>query len=140
MQILIIINIILAVLMIAVILIQQDKSGGAGAALSGGANTMFGSGGSASFLAKVTAGLAVLFFLNSMVLAYMANNANKTAVELIPQAETVQTQETDIPSAASTAILTTDNTAIDNTINAVQNTDIPSSTEDTANTSTDSIE
>lgn len=92
MQLLIIGNIVLAVIMIAVILIQQDKSGGAGAALSGGAGSVFGGGGSASFLAKVTAGFALLFFLNSMVIAYIANNDTGASIDLAPVAELEVTQ------------------------------------------------
>lgn len=107
MQIFIIANIVLAVVMIAVILIQQDKSGGAGAALSGGAGSVFGGGGSASFLAKVTATLALLFFLNSMTIAYIANNASGSSIELSTEAleatdaPEIQAEESDIPSVNS---------------------------------------
>jgi len=55
------------------IMLQQGKGADIGAAFgSGSANTLFGSAGSASFLAKVTSWLALGFFAISFGLAYMA--------------------------------------------------------------------
>ena len=57
----------------ALVLVQQGKGADVGAAFgSGGANTLFGSAGSASFLTKMTAWLAIGFFLISFGLAYSA--------------------------------------------------------------------
>jgi len=55
------------------VLLQQGKGADIGAAFgSGSANTVFGSAGSASFLAKLTTWLAIGFFLISFGLAYTA--------------------------------------------------------------------
>ena len=55
------------------VLIQQGKGVDVGAAFgSGSSNTVFGSGGSASFLTKITVWLAVGFFPISFGLAYTA--------------------------------------------------------------------
>jgi preprotein translocase subunit SecG len=55
------------------VLIQQGRGADVGAAFgSGSSNTMFGSGGSASFLTKITVWLAIGFFLISFGLAYTA--------------------------------------------------------------------
>ena len=55
------------------VLLQQGKGADIGAAFgSGSANTVFGSAGSASFLAKLTPWLAIGFFLISFGLAYIA--------------------------------------------------------------------
>ncbi len=55
------------------VLLQQGRGADAGAAFgSGSSNTMFGSGGSASFLVKATAWLAVAFFFISVGLAWVA--------------------------------------------------------------------
>ncbi|MDA1073842.1 MAG: preprotein translocase subunit SecG [Proteobacteria bacterium] len=55
------------------VLIQQGRGADAGASFgSGSANTMFGSGGAASFLTRMTAWLAIGFFLISFGLAYTA--------------------------------------------------------------------
>lgn len=57
----------------ALVLIQHGKGADVGAAFgSGGANTVFGSAGSTSFLTKVTAWLAIGFFLIAFGLAYTA--------------------------------------------------------------------
>jgi preprotein translocase subunit SecG len=57
----------------ALILLQQGKGADIGAAFgSGAANAMFGGAGSASFLAKSTAWLAMAFFALSFGLAFMA--------------------------------------------------------------------
>ena len=57
----------------ALILLQQGKGADIGAAFgSGAANAMFGGAGSASFLAKSTAWLAIAFFALSLGLAFMA--------------------------------------------------------------------
>lgn len=62
-----------AVALVALVLIQQGRGADIGAAFgSGGANTLFGSAGSASFLTKMTAWLAIGFFVISFGLAYTA--------------------------------------------------------------------
>ena len=63
-----------ALALIGLVLLQQGKGADVGAAFgSGGANTVFGSAGSASFLTKATAWLAIGFFAISFGLAYAAN-------------------------------------------------------------------
>ena len=65
-----------AVALAALILMQQGKGADIGAAFgSGGANTVFGSAGSASFLMKLTTWLAIGFFLISFGLAYTAKRS-----------------------------------------------------------------
>jgi preprotein translocase subunit SecG len=57
----------------ALVLLQQGKGADIGAAFgSGSASTVFGSSGSASFLAKLTTWLAIGFFLLSLGLAFIA--------------------------------------------------------------------
>ncbi len=58
-----IVHIILAVLMIALILVQHGKGADAGASFGGGgAATVFGASGSGNFLTRLTAILTALFF------------------------------------------------------------------------------
>jgi preprotein translocase subunit SecG len=73
------------------VLLQQGKGADIGAAFgSGSANTVFGSVGSASFLAKLTAWLAVAFFLISFALAYFAKErATSLADEGMPTIENI---------------------------------------------------
>ena len=75
-QILTILQILIAVGLIGLVLLQQGKGADAGAAFgSGGSGTIFGSRGSASFLSRLTAGLAALFFSNSIALAYISGQS-----------------------------------------------------------------
>ena len=70
-QFLIILQVIFAVVLISLILIQQGKGADAGASFGGGSsNTMFGAQGSFSFMFKLTAFLAFLFFANSIVITH----------------------------------------------------------------------
>ncbi|MBX3615050.1 MAG: preprotein translocase subunit SecG [Burkholderiaceae bacterium] len=75
-SILLAVHLVLAVLLIGIILMQQGKGATAGAAFGSGASaTVFGARGSASFLTRTTAILAVLFLANSMLLAYLYGQA-----------------------------------------------------------------
>jgi len=65
-------HIVIAILLIAIILLQQGKGATAGAAFgSGASSTVFGSRGSGSFLTRVTSVLAFLFLANSLWLAHL---------------------------------------------------------------------
>jgi preprotein translocase subunit SecG len=73
------IDVLLAVALIGLVLLQHGKGADAGAAFGSGASaTVFGAQGSASFLTKMTAWLAAAFFVNSLALAYMAAHRPKT--------------------------------------------------------------
>ena len=62
-----------ALALAGLILLQQGRGADVGAAFgSGSSNTMFGSSGATSFLTKVTAWLAIGFFVISFGLAYSA--------------------------------------------------------------------
>jgi preprotein translocase subunit SecG len=70
---LLILQVLVAVSLIGFILIQQGKGADAGAAFGSGASaTVFGSRGSANFLTRTTAVLALVFLTNSLVLSYLA--------------------------------------------------------------------
>jgi len=94
-----VVHFITATLMIVLILLQQGKGAEMGASLGGGgSNTVFGSTGGGSFFGKLTAGLAVVFFLTSLGLALFAKNAATVTVDdQIPFLQTVE-PESDIPS------------------------------------------
>lgn len=99
-SILVAIDVLLAIGIIGLILIQHGKGADVGAAFGSGASgTVFGSKGSASFLTRLTAILATLFFLNSLTLAYLASN-RPTAESVIDSIEpTEMNVTTDIPEA-----------------------------------------
>jgi len=59
------------------VLLQKGAGATAGAAFGGGgggAGSVFGATGSSNFLSKTTAVFAIGFFVNSLVLAYLASN------------------------------------------------------------------
>jgi preprotein translocase subunit SecG len=76
--------------LIGLILIQRGKGAEAGAAFGGGggggaSDTLFGSRGSATFLSRLTAVLAIVFFLTTMALAYYSakREAPRSAAESV---------------------------------------------------------
>ncbi len=72
-QIILAIQIIVAVAMVGLILLQHGKGADAGASFgAGGAGTVFGAAGSANFLTRATAVLTAIFFATSLLLAIQA--------------------------------------------------------------------
>ena len=85
-----------AIALTVLVLIQQGKGADVGAAFgSGSSNTVFGSSGSATFLTKATAWLAIGFFVIAFGLAYTAKQrADASGTLGIPTV-----QSSDIPTA-----------------------------------------
>jgi len=66
-------HVAVALLIVALVLLQRGKGASAGSGFGSGASgTVFGARGSASFLSRATAVLATLFFVTSLSLAYLA--------------------------------------------------------------------
>ena len=75
-----VIHVLLCVFMIFVILLQPGKDAGMGAALGGGAATSaFGGRGAVTFLSKLTAICAGLFFLTSLGLSFVGVRSSVTS-------------------------------------------------------------
>jgi len=74
--ILLVLHVVLSLGIITLVLLQKGAGASAGAAFGGGggAGSVFGASGSANFLSKTTAIFATAFFINSLVLAYLASN------------------------------------------------------------------
>ena len=102
-------HILAALAIIALVLLQQGKGADAGAAFgAGGSGTVFGARGAASFLTRTTAALAVVFFLTSLGLAWLASQQveRRSVVERTeaPPAESeprASIAPADVPNAAS---------------------------------------
>jgi len=90
--ILLVVHVVLALGIISLVLLQKGAGANAGAVLGGGAGSVFGASGSSNFLSKTTAILATAFFINSLVLAYMASHreAATTVIDEIEQAQQVE--------------------------------------------------
>jgi preprotein translocase subunit SecG len=79
---LIIVHVLVALVLIGVILIQRGQGADMGASFGGGgAQTLFGSRGSGSFLGKLTGGLAATFMLTSLTLAFFSQQQTGSVVE-----------------------------------------------------------
>lgn len=114
-SILVAIDVLLAIGIIGLILIQHGKGADVGAAFGSGASgTVFGSKGSASFLTRLTAILATLFFVNSLALAYLASNrpVAESVIDNVEQTEInvtkdieggMESESSDIPSVDDTS-------------------------------------
>lgn len=73
-SILLAVQMISAVAMIGLILVQHGKGADMGAAFgSGGSGSLFGASGSANFLSRTTAVLATVFFVCTLLLAYFGS-------------------------------------------------------------------
>ena len=109
-----VVHILAALGVIGLVLVQHGKGADMGAAFGSGASgSLFGATGSANFLSRTTAVLATVFFVTSLLLAYVASSAPKTtgsvmqdtvesapasgAVEKAGEAENTGSKAKDIP-------------------------------------------
>jgi len=82
--ILLIANVLAAVAIIALVLMQQSKGDMGSAFGGGGSQSMFGSKGSANFLSRCTSTMVTVFFLSSLALAYTYAKRNSAEQEVAP--------------------------------------------------------
>jgi len=81
-EILLVLDLVVALMLIGLVLIQQGKGADMGASFGGGgSNTVFGSTGSGNFLTRSTAILAGLFFIINLALGSMSTNVEKSVDE-----------------------------------------------------------
>jgi preprotein translocase subunit SecG len=79
-NIIIIIQVLSALAIIGLVLVQHGKGADMGAAFGSGASgSLFGASGSSNFLSKSTAIAAAIFFCSTLVMAYVSNK--RSAVE-----------------------------------------------------------
>ncbi|MBF0589111.1 MAG: preprotein translocase subunit SecG [Magnetococcales bacterium] len=71
-------HVMVAVALILVVLFQPGGGADMGAAFGGSSQSVFGARGSGSFMGKVTAGLATLFMLTSLGLAFQMSSVSKS--------------------------------------------------------------
>jgi len=99
-------HLLVALGLVGLVLIQHGRGADAGAAFgSGASSTVFGARGSASFLSRLTAGLATVFFLTSMAMGYFAMQAGdradlmtRTPASVEARATPAVAPESDLPS------------------------------------------
>ncbi|WP_313145132.1 preprotein translocase subunit SecG [Diaphorobacter nitroreducens] len=100
-----VVNVILAVQMltalgmIGLILIQHGKGADMGAAFgSGSSGSLFGASGSANFLSRTTAVLATVFFVATLALAYFGNQRP------VSTGSVLETPAAAVPASAAPAV------------------------------------
>ena len=109
-NILLIVQLIVSLGIIALVLMQHGKGADAGAAFGGGASgSVFGSRGSGNFMSRTTAILATIFFVNSLLLAWLVAHPGGEApsvVESVTSAPAIESESvvpSDVPVPAGTA-------------------------------------
>lgn len=75
-----VVHLVVAAVLILVVIIQDGKGGGFGSSFGGGSQTLFGAGGSANILVKITRVLAVVFMVSCITLAVMVSTGSKKSV------------------------------------------------------------
>ncbi|MGQ9659089.1 MAG: preprotein translocase subunit SecG [Thermochromatium sp.] len=105
-----VLQVFLSLGLIGLVLIQHGRGADAGAAFGSGASaTVFGAQGSGSFLTRLTAIMATLFFLTSMALAYYAAQTGEPAglmdkIDTDSPAATLSPPVVSVPSPASSDV------------------------------------
>ena len=84
-----IVHVAAALGIIGLVLLQHGKGADVGAAFGSGASgSLFGATGSANFLSRATAIIALVFFLSSLGLAYLANLKPQAGGSIMDQVQT----------------------------------------------------
>ena len=84
----IVLQVLVALFLIMVVLLQPGNKGGASAALGGaGSDTVFGARGANTFLSKLTFGAAVCFMVTNFALSYMSTASGNSAVLKVLESE-----------------------------------------------------
>jgi preprotein translocase subunit SecG len=100
-----VVHVLAALGIVGLVLLQHGKGADVGAAFGSGASgSLFGATGSANFLSRTTAVLAVVFFISSLGLAYMANLKPKASGSVMdanppPSAPASEVPKPEIPAA-----------------------------------------
>jgi preprotein translocase subunit SecG len=102
--ILVVLQIISAIGVIALVLIQQGKGADMGAAFGGGSSGgLFGAAGSANFLSRVTAVFATIFFLSTLGITFFSSTKSQNAGVLSGTSAPVVAPAAEVPAPAPAA-------------------------------------
>jgi preprotein translocase subunit SecG len=78
---LITLHVLVCLVLILIVLLQAGKGANMGAAFGGSSQTVFGSSGAGTFLGKLTAAIAIIFMLTSMILTYTASHRTSSLID-----------------------------------------------------------
>ncbi|MFT8212092.1 MAG: preprotein translocase subunit SecG [Symbiopectobacterium sp.] len=97
---LLVIFLLVALGLVGLIMLQQGKGADMGASFGAGASaTLFGSSGSGNFMTRMTAALATLFFVLSLVLGNMSSHQGKSGSEWDNLSQPAQVEQPATPAA-----------------------------------------
>ena len=97
---LLVVFLIVAIGLVGLVMLQQGKGADMGASFGAGASgTLFGSSGSGNFMTRMTAVLATLFFVISLILGNLSSNQSKKGSEWENLGQPVKTEQTTAPAA-----------------------------------------
>lgn len=96
----VVLQVLVALFLIMVVLLQPGNRGGASAALGGaGSDTVFGARGANTFLSKITFGAAILFMVTNLIISMMSSANEKTVFDKVaPPVSTKAAPEAAAPS------------------------------------------
>ena len=93
-----VLHIVAALGIVGLVLLQHGKGADVGAAFGSGASgSVFGSSGSANFLSRATAILAVVFYMTSMGLTYVSSKRTDTKGVMAAPSAPSQSLPSDVP-------------------------------------------
>ncbi|MBQ0753188.1 MAG: preprotein translocase subunit SecG [Gammaproteobacteria bacterium] len=123
-----VVHVLAALGLIGLVLIQHGKGADAGASFGGGgSNTVFGSAGAANFLTRATAVCAVVFFITSLGLAWMARQQATLDDPLPPPALVSEQRESEVP-VLDAAAAESDVPALEKSATEIPSVDVESAT------------
>lgn len=95
-----IIHVLACIALILIVLLQAGKGADIGASMGGaGGQALFGTTGATTILSKITTGIAVLFMITSLFLAYQSGHIKETPSvmsDIVPASEQA-TSKTEVP-------------------------------------------
>jgi len=95
----VIVHIVVCIALIMIVLLQTGKGADMGAAFGGGSSqTLFGNTG-ATFLGKLTTGVAIVFMLTSLSLAYLSSR--QTGSSVMPDVKPPAATEQSVPGSGT---------------------------------------
>lgn len=94
---LIIIHVLVCLFLICIVLLQHGKGADIGASFGGSSQSLFGSEGPLPLLNKITTGVAVIFMVTSVALAYISANSSTGSVmsDMAKQQQAVETPKSE---------------------------------------------
>ncbi len=105
-----IVHVITALVLIALVLLQDSKSDGLGGAFGGGgSNSILGATGGATLAQKLTRGAAIVFAITSLSLTVLSKQ-NKSVIDSLPATAATTTAPVDPSNTTTTTMMETTTT------------------------------